>query len=119
MAISEVSTEGRPVRLCGRDFVRAVVFICGGSRWRRQLTDDLEDLLGKHWTHIQIALFLHLHLLGSLGSLGSINGITCIIKNIQSSLILDYVSTLFCNSGNCRVIHVNTGSSRALLNPSL
>ncbi|XP_036243276.1 insulin-like peptide INSL5 [Molothrus aeneus] len=27
--------EGSKVRLCGRDFIRAVVFTCGGSRWRR------------------------------------------------------------------------------------
>ncbi|XP_008920186.2 LOW QUALITY PROTEIN: insulin-like peptide INSL5 [Manacus vitellinus] len=31
--------EGNTVRLCGRDFVRAVVFTCGGSRWKRHLTD--------------------------------------------------------------------------------
>ncbi|XP_071421798.1 insulin-like peptide INSL5 [Pithys albifrons albifrons] len=30
--------EGNTVRLCGRDFVRAVVFTCGGSRWKRHLT---------------------------------------------------------------------------------
>ncbi|XP_057242921.1 insulin-like peptide INSL5 [Malurus melanocephalus] len=30
--------EGNTVRLCGRDFIRAVVFTCGGSRWRRHLT---------------------------------------------------------------------------------
>ncbi|XP_061489354.1 insulin-like peptide INSL5 [Rhineura floridana] len=38
MAVSEVKSERSPVRLCGREFVRAVVFTCGGSRWRRQLT---------------------------------------------------------------------------------
>ncbi|KFO82257.1 Relaxin-3, partial [Cuculus canorus] len=27
--------EGNTVRLCGRDFVRAIVFTCGGSRWKR------------------------------------------------------------------------------------
>ncbi|KFP98266.1 Relaxin-3, partial [Leptosomus discolor] len=27
--------EGNTVKLCGRDFVRAVVFTCGGSRWKR------------------------------------------------------------------------------------
>ncbi|XP_054068988.1 insulin-like peptide INSL5 [Rissa tridactyla] len=31
--------EGNTIRLCGRDFVRAVVFTCGGSRWKRHLTD--------------------------------------------------------------------------------
>uniref|UniRef100_A0A8C0UFC7 Insulin-like domain-containing protein n=1 Tax=Cyanistes caeruleus TaxID=156563 RepID=A0A8C0UFC7_CYACU len=29
--------EGHKVRLCGRDFIRAVVFTCGGSRWKRNL----------------------------------------------------------------------------------
>uniref|UniRef100_A0A8C2PVW4 Uncharacterized protein n=1 Tax=Cyprinus carpio TaxID=7962 RepID=A0A8C2PVW4_CYPCA len=23
--------------LCGREFIRAVIFTCGGSRWRRSL----------------------------------------------------------------------------------
>ncbi|XP_062480438.1 insulin-like peptide INSL5 [Pezoporus occidentalis] len=31
--------EGNSMRLCGRDFVRAIVFTCGGSRWKRHLTD--------------------------------------------------------------------------------
>ncbi|KAM9280309.1 insulin-like peptide INSL5 [Cariama cristata] len=31
--------EGNTVKLCGRDFVRAIVFTCGGSRWKRHLTD--------------------------------------------------------------------------------
>ncbi|XP_064372484.1 insulin-like peptide INSL5 [Dromaius novaehollandiae] len=31
--------QGTPVRLCGRDFVRAIVFTCGGSRWRRHVGD--------------------------------------------------------------------------------
>ncbi|XP_070778527.1 relaxin-3a [Enoplosus armatus] len=25
------------VKLCGREFIRAVIFTCGGSRWRRSL----------------------------------------------------------------------------------
>ncbi|XP_035471475.1 relaxin-3a isoform X2 [Scophthalmus maximus] len=35
------------VKLCGREFIRAVIFTCGGSRWRRSLrsSDDSEDLL--------------------------------------------------------------------------
>ncbi|XP_069718117.1 insulin-like peptide INSL5 [Phaenicophaeus curvirostris] len=35
----EGKCEGNTVRLCGRDFVRAIVFTCGGSRWKRHLTD--------------------------------------------------------------------------------
>ncbi|XP_060089315.1 insulin-like peptide INSL5 [Heteronotia binoei] len=46
MTISEVKSEERFVKLCGRDFVRAIVFICGGSRWRRHLTDYAESLFG-------------------------------------------------------------------------
>ncbi|KAI5612542.1 insulin-like 5b precursor, partial [Silurus asotus] len=40
-----------PMRLCGREFLRAVVYTCGGSRWRRSLNDifmnesELEDTL--------------------------------------------------------------------------
>lgn len=29
------------VKLCGREFIRAVIFTCGGSRWRRS-TDSGE-----------------------------------------------------------------------------
>ncbi|XP_056353946.1 insulin-like peptide INSL5 [Oenanthe melanoleuca] len=34
--------EGSKVRLCGRDFIRAVVFTCGGSRWKRELSEQQE-----------------------------------------------------------------------------
>ncbi|KAK3552815.1 hypothetical protein QTP86_022564 [Hemibagrus guttatus] len=37
------------VKLCGREFIRAVIFTCGGSRWKRSImsTDDLSiDLFG-------------------------------------------------------------------------
>ncbi|KAL3053891.1 hypothetical protein OYC64_006254 [Pagothenia borchgrevinki] len=39
----DVPTYG--VKLCGREFIRAVIFTCGGSRWRRSLrsSDDSED----------------------------------------------------------------------------
>uniref|UniRef100_A0A8C3ND47 Uncharacterized protein n=1 Tax=Geospiza parvula TaxID=87175 RepID=A0A8C3ND47_GEOPR len=39
----EGTGEGSKVRLCGRDFIRAVVFTCGGSRWRRD-----RDLRGEY-----------------------------------------------------------------------
>ncbi|XP_051561703.1 relaxin-3-like [Myxocyprinus asiaticus] len=48
------ATEGHPfygVKLCGREFIRAVIFTCGGSRWRRSLdvSGDLSsDLLSAH-----------------------------------------------------------------------
>ncbi|KAJ3615085.1 hypothetical protein NHX12_018653 [Muraenolepis orangiensis] len=38
------STEGHPsfygVKLCGREFIRAVIFTCGGSRWKRSIGDS-------------------------------------------------------------------------------
>ncbi|XP_029950817.1 relaxin-3-like [Salarias fasciatus] len=38
------SNEGQPsfygVKLCGREFIRAVIFTCGGSRWRRSIGDS-------------------------------------------------------------------------------
>uniref|UniRef100_A0A8C6JMA3 Uncharacterized protein n=1 Tax=Melopsittacus undulatus TaxID=13146 RepID=A0A8C6JMA3_MELUD len=39
--------EGNSMRLCGRDFVRAIVFTCGGSRWKRHLA-DYQYLFGKY-----------------------------------------------------------------------
>uniref|UniRef100_A0A3Q3IXB9 Relaxin-3 n=1 Tax=Monopterus albus TaxID=43700 RepID=A0A3Q3IXB9_MONAL len=30
------------VKLCGREFIRAVIFTCGGSRWRRNIGDSEE-----------------------------------------------------------------------------
>ncbi|XP_065120760.2 insulin-like peptide INSL5 [Paramisgurnus dabryanus] len=34
-SVSEVQAQVRTVKLCGREFIRAVVYTCGGSRWRR------------------------------------------------------------------------------------
>ncbi|XP_042311331.1 prorelaxin H2-like [Sceloporus undulatus] len=31
----EAAAAGAPVRLCGRAFIRAIIFTCGGSRWKR------------------------------------------------------------------------------------
>ncbi|KAK4819322.1 hypothetical protein QYF61_001155 [Mycteria americana] len=39
IAALEGKGEGNTVKLCGRDFVRAIIFTCGGSRWKRHLTD--------------------------------------------------------------------------------
>ncbi|KAK2872176.1 hypothetical protein Q8A67_022073 [Cirrhinus molitorella] len=33
------------VKLCGREFIRAVIFTCGGSRWRRTATQHGDLLL--------------------------------------------------------------------------
>ncbi|CAL8272154.1 unnamed protein product [Lota lota] len=34
------------VKLCGREFIRAVIFTCGGSRWKRSLGTKEVDTLG-------------------------------------------------------------------------
>ncbi|XP_051907688.1 relaxin-3-like [Hippocampus zosterae] len=31
------------VKLCGREFIRAVIFTCGGSRWKRLIDADYES----------------------------------------------------------------------------
>ncbi|XP_005429591.1 insulin-like peptide INSL5 [Geospiza fortis] len=46
----EGTGEGSKVRLCGRDFIRAVVFTCGGSRWRRD-RDLRESENPQHFPH--------------------------------------------------------------------
>ncbi|CAG5867358.1 unnamed protein product [Menidia menidia] len=32
------------VKLCGREFIRAVIFTCGGSRWKRSIDVDSDSL---------------------------------------------------------------------------
>uniref|UniRef100_A0A8C5F381 Insulin-like domain-containing protein n=1 Tax=Gadus morhua TaxID=8049 RepID=A0A8C5F381_GADMO len=37
------------VKLCGREFIRAVIFTCGGSRWKRSLDDHLGEFSFINW----------------------------------------------------------------------
>uniref|UniRef100_A0A3B1JXT6 Relaxin-3 n=1 Tax=Astyanax mexicanus TaxID=7994 RepID=A0A3B1JXT6_ASTMX len=42
------------VKLCGREFIRAVIFTCGGSRWRRSIMSSGKDNTGSGepgWEH--------------------------------------------------------------------
>ncbi|XP_075391783.1 insulin-like peptide INSL5 [Tenrec ecaudatus] len=41
LASPEVQSEGM-VKLCGRNFIRAVIFLCGASRWRRHPEGSLQ-----------------------------------------------------------------------------
>lgn len=41
--VEQVRAEVKAVKLCGREFLRAVVYTCGGSRWRRFLTETDVD----------------------------------------------------------------------------
>ncbi|KAM9849121.1 insulin-like peptide INSL5 [Aulostomus maculatus] len=45
VSVAQVRAEVKAVKLCGREFLRAVVYTCGGSRWRRFLRDsDMDGL---------------------------------------------------------------------------
>lgn len=46
VGLSQVRAEVSLVKMCGREFLRAVVYTCGGSRWRRLLNEP-EQLEGE------------------------------------------------------------------------
>ncbi|XP_026511647.1 insulin-like peptide INSL5 [Terrapene carolina triunguis] len=54
IAVSDVKGEENFMKLCGREFIRAVVFTCGGSRWRRHLIDDPQDLFEDRKSHLHL-----------------------------------------------------------------
>ncbi|XP_053549574.1 insulin-like peptide INSL5 [Bombina bombina] len=39
-----VDGDGQFVKLCGREFIRAVIYTCGGSRWRRHLSEQPQNV---------------------------------------------------------------------------
>ncbi|XP_063056352.1 insulin-like 5a [Engraulis encrasicolus] len=52
--LTEVRGEIKSVKLCGREFIRAVVYTCGGSRWRRLLSQrDLEGMSGGEQSSVE------------------------------------------------------------------
>ncbi|KAM9796810.1 insulin-like 5a [Syngnathus typhle] len=43
--VGSAKSEVKAVKLCGREFLRAVVYTCGGSRWRRfQAESDMDGV---------------------------------------------------------------------------
>ncbi|XP_056388398.1 insulin-like peptide INSL5 [Hyla sarda] len=44
VAAEQVTADGQFVKLCGREFIRAVIYTCGGSRWRRLLSGQPQDM---------------------------------------------------------------------------
>ncbi|KAK2822094.1 hypothetical protein Q5P01_022159 [Channa striata] len=42
LCMTQVQTQDNTdtIRLCGRAFLRALVYTCGGSRWRRLMAED-------------------------------------------------------------------------------
>uniref|UniRef100_A0A3B4BF82 Insulin-like domain-containing protein n=1 Tax=Periophthalmus magnuspinnatus TaxID=409849 RepID=A0A3B4BF82_9GOBI len=43
LSSTQAQAEVKAVKLCGREFLRAVVYTCGGSRWRREEVDKTND----------------------------------------------------------------------------
>ncbi|KAJ8390427.1 hypothetical protein AAFF_G00103620 [Aldrovandia affinis] len=54
--VAQAQGEVTAVKLCGREFIRAVVYTCGGSRWRRILEE--RELKGGEDTEDQHVLWL-------------------------------------------------------------
>ncbi|KAG1941018.1 insulin-like 5a [Pimephales promelas] len=46
-SVSVIQADVRTVKLCGREFIRAVVYTCGGSRWRRFSPKDMEGFFNR------------------------------------------------------------------------
>ncbi|XP_072277355.1 insulin-like peptide INSL5 [Pyxicephalus adspersus] len=44
VAAEQVQGDGQFVKLCGREFIRAVIYTCGGSRWRRFLIGNPQEM---------------------------------------------------------------------------
>ncbi|XP_041816726.1 prorelaxin H1 [Chelmon rostratus] len=42
------------VKLCGREFIRAVIFTCGGSRWRRSTERDLDPFQWSSFSDVTV-----------------------------------------------------------------
>ncbi|TKS84557.1 Relaxin-3 Insulin-like peptide INSL7 [Collichthys lucidus] len=42
------------VKLCGREFIRAVIFTCGGSRWRRSTEGDLDPFQWSSFSDVTV-----------------------------------------------------------------
>lgn len=69
--VDQVRAEVKAVKLCGREFLRAVVYTCGGSRWRRFLSEtdmdgdgETTSLCSSKTADLETLVFLYLvHLL--------------------------------------------------------
>lgn len=50
LCVAQTESQNNPnaLRLCGRSFVRALVYTCGGSRWKRLITEEGTQLRGKN-----------------------------------------------------------------------
>ncbi|XP_006862561.1 PREDICTED: insulin-like peptide INSL5 [Chrysochloris asiatica] len=53
LAASEVRSD-EPLKLCGKDFIRAIIYICGASRWRRHLEGSLQVQQAEKRNHFHL-----------------------------------------------------------------
>ncbi|KAJ8357258.1 hypothetical protein SKAU_G00200520 [Synaphobranchus kaupii] len=83
-SVAQAQGEATAVKLCGREFIRAVVYTCGGSRWRRIVEE--RELKGVEDSGDQ----------NSLGPLGDSLGIGRAQRDLNQML-----TTVCCQAG-CR-----------------
>ncbi|XP_051569720.1 relaxin-3a [Myxocyprinus asiaticus] len=59
--VESLNNPSYGVKLCGREFIRAVIFTCGGSRWKRSLTntDEILDLFNSDDNNAAESWMLH------------------------------------------------------------
>lgn len=81
MLVAEASESKNRIKLCGRDFLRTIIFICGSSRWKRssmgkgvrvgQISPPRGSLLqGGSWTPLEGARLKFRVILQKKGGLG-------------------------------------------------
>ncbi|XP_066460341.1 relaxin-3-like [Eleutherodactylus coqui] len=68
---SPVTASDYGVKLCGREFIRAVIFTCGGSRWKRLLPEDGKSPAYRSADSLQDSTYQELHPLKMQSLLGS------------------------------------------------
>lgn len=56
VCVDQARAEMQAVKLCGREFLRAVVYTCGGSRWRRFFSEP--DMGGESFSFHSLTLDL-------------------------------------------------------------
>ncbi|XP_075901108.1 prorelaxin H1 [Nelusetta ayraudi] len=74
------------VKLCGREFIRAVIFTCGGSRWRRSAESSSGPL---QWTLTADAAADLPEVTSALGSLSSLADLVAFYRQRGWSLELE------------------------------
>ncbi|XP_074138953.1 prorelaxin H2-like [Sminthopsis crassicaudata] len=77
--------EDAPLHLCGRDFIRAMIFICGASRWKRVSMVQEEE--PKQLFDSQSSEFMHDRKEGLIPQLNRQDRTEDLIPNMEKFLI--------------------------------